>query len=181
MRGEETDAADKAGACRKPIWLEDSGTSADPRDTRVVCECGASLSLEELFQPGRLGACFGERPWIAPNDRDPNACDKMLRLLTRSATNTYFPQIARVISLPQAVDALARNLETVWTDISECKTVEDVKQAKKFNSVVRANLQGHSDEEILARILSTALAQREPTRPKTRRSPNINCWRVGGP
>jgi Domain of unknown function (DUF1998) len=157
VRGEETDAADKAGACRKPMWLEDSGTSADPRDTRVVCECGASLSLEELFQPGRLGACFGERPWIAPNDRDPNACDKTLRLLTRSATNTYFPQIARVISLPQAVDALARNLEAVWTDISECKKVEDVKQAKKFNSVVRANLQGHSDEEILARILSIAL------------------------
>ena len=182
VRGEETDAADKAGACRKPMWLEDSGTSADPRDTRVVCECGASLSLEELFQPGRLGACFGERPWIASNDRDPNACDKTLRLLTRSATNTYFPQIARVISLPQAVDALARNLEAVWTDISECKTVEDVKQAKKFNSVVRANLQGHSDEEILARILSIALRRSEnSTRPKTRRSPNINCWRVGGP
>ena len=52
VTGEETDAADKAGACRKPMWLEDSGTSADPRDTRVVCECGASLSLEELFQPG---------------------------------------------------------------------------------------------------------------------------------
>ena len=154
VKGEETGAADKPGACRKPMWLEDSGTSADPRDTRVVCECGASLSLEELFQPGRLGACFGERPWIAPNDRDPTACDKTLRLLTRSATNTYFPQIARVISLPQAVDALARNLEVVWTDISECKTVEDIKQAKKFNSLVRANLQGYSDEEILARILS---------------------------
>ena len=131
VRGEETDAADKAGACRKPIWLEDSGTSADPRDTRVVCECGASLSLEELFQPGRLGACFGERPWVAPNDRDPNACDKTLRLLTRSATNTYFPQIARVISLPQAVDALARNLEAVWTDISECKSVEDVETGQE--------------------------------------------------
>ena len=33
------------GACRKPLWLEDAGTSADPRDTRIVCECGAQLSL----------------------------------------------------------------------------------------------------------------------------------------
>ena len=154
--GRGDDAADKAGACRKPIWLEDSGTSADPRDTRVVCECGASLSLEELFQPGRLGACLGERPWIAPNDRDPNACDKTLRLLTRSATNTYFPQIARVISLPQAVDALARNLETVWTDISECKTVEDVETGQEVQQRRESELQGHSDEEILARILSIA-------------------------
>ncbi len=152
----ETDVAETAGACRKSMWLEDSGTSADPRDTRVVCECGAALSLEELFQPGRLGACFGERPWIPSNDRDPNGCDKTLRLLTRSATNTYFAQVARVISLPQAVDALARSLGAIWTDISECKTVDDVKQAKKFNSVVRANLQGYSDEEIIARILSIA-------------------------
>lgn len=150
------DAADTAGACRKPMWLEDSGTSADPRDTRIVCECGASLSLEELFQPGRLGACFGERPWISSINRDPNGCDKTLRLLTRSATNTYFAQVARVISLPQAVDALARSLETVWTDIQECKSVDDVKQAKKFNSVVRANLQDYPDEEVLSRILSKA-------------------------
>jgi hypothetical protein len=156
LRGEATDAAESAGPCRKPMWLEDSGTSADPRDTRAVCDCGASLSLEELFQPGRLGACAGERPWIA--DHDPIACkaEKGLRLLTRSATNTYFPQIGRVISLPQAVDDLARNIEAVWTDISECRTVDDVKQAKKFNSVVRANLQNYSDEDILARIMGLA-------------------------
>jgi hypothetical protein len=121
-----------------------------------VCDYGASLSLEELFQPGRLGACPGERPWIV--DRDPAPCTpiKGLRLLTRSATNTYFPQIARVISLPQAVDDLARNIEAVWTDVSECRTADDVKQAKKFNSVVRANLQIYSDEDILARIIGLA-------------------------
>ena len=150
---EEGDAAEPAGACRKAMWQEDSGTSADPRDTRITCECGPSLTLEELAQPGRLGKCPGERPWIAFNNRDPNGCDKALRLLTRSATNTYFPQVARVISLPQAVDALARSLAAVWTDISECRSVDDVRLAKKFNSVVRANLQGYSDDEIIARIL----------------------------
>ena len=44
---------DQGGAgrwpCREQMWLEDAGTSADPRDTRIVCDCGASLSLEELF------------------------------------------------------------------------------------------------------------------------------------
>jgi hypothetical protein len=64
-----------------------------------------------LLQPGRLGACPGERPWIG--DRDPNTCSAPagLRLLTRSATNTYFPQVARVVSLPQTVDELARRIE----------------------------------------------------------------------
>ena len=49
-------AAGTAAPCREQIWLEDAGTSADPRDPRIVCDCGASLSLEELFQPGRLSA-----------------------------------------------------------------------------------------------------------------------------
>jgi len=31
----------------------------------------------------------------------------LLRLLTRTATNTYFPQVATVISLPSADDALS--------------------------------------------------------------------------
>jgi hypothetical protein len=56
-------------ACREQMWLLDSGTSADPRDTRILCDCGGSLTLEELFEPGRLGPCRGERPWIG--DRDP--------------------------------------------------------------------------------------------------------------
>jgi len=25
--------------CREPMWLVETGTSADPRDTRVVCDC----------------------------------------------------------------------------------------------------------------------------------------------
>ncbi|MGH7058598.1 MAG: hypothetical protein ACREFZ_12150, partial [Acetobacteraceae bacterium] len=61
------------GTCREQMWLKDSGTSADPRDMSVVCNCGASITLEELFQKHRLGPCRGERPWIG--DRDPIACD----------------------------------------------------------------------------------------------------------
>jgi hypothetical protein len=47
FRGEG--GAGTAGPCREQMWLEDAGTSADPRDTRIVCDCGASLSLEEAI------------------------------------------------------------------------------------------------------------------------------------
>jgi hypothetical protein len=87
------------------MWLVETGTSADPRDTQVVCDCERSLSLEQAFQRGRLGRCHGERPWLG--DRDPNGCHVFLRLLTRTATNTYFPQAAAVISLPSAEDVLS--------------------------------------------------------------------------
>jgi hypothetical protein len=54
------------------MWLEEGSTSADPRDTVIVCGCGKSLSLQQLFQPGRLGKCVGERPWIG----DKEGCDE---------------------------------------------------------------------------------------------------------
>lgn len=151
-----------AGACREQMWLEDSGTSADPRDTRIVCDCGASLSLEELFQPGRLGPCPGHRPWIA--DKDPNPCNapKGLRLLTRSATNTYFPQVARVISLPQTADELGRRIETVWSILAGSKTIEEVQQARRFNPAVKVNLEGYSDQEVLDRLLAGAGSVAQP-------------------
>ena len=117
--------------------------------------------MEELFQPGRLGTCDGERPWIG--DRDPKACDapRGLRLLTRSATNTYFPQVATVISLPQGIDELTRRIEAFWSVLQECKTLEEVHSARRFNPPLRANLDGYSDDEVLGRIqaLSTNAAQ----------------------
>jgi hypothetical protein len=147
-------AAGTAGPCREQMWLEDAGTSADPRDTRIVCDCGASLSLEELFQPGRLGACLGERPWIG--DRDTNTCDAPdgLRLLTRSATNTYFPQVARVVSLPQTVDELARRIEAFWSVLEGCTSLDDIRGARRFNPALRASLDAYSDESILTRLQS---------------------------
>jgi hypothetical protein len=148
------DAAGTSGPCREQMWLEDTGTSADPRDTRIICDCSASLSLEELFQPGRLGACSGERPWIG--DRDPKTCDAPngLRLLTRSATNTYFPQVARVVSLPQTVDELARRIETFWSVLEGCIATDDIRAARRYNPALRASLEPYSDEAVLARLQS---------------------------
>jgi hypothetical protein len=150
FRGEDGSGA--TGACKRPMWLEDSGTSADPRDTRIVCDCGASLSLEELFQPGRLGGCPGERPWIG--DQDPNKCKAAngLRLLTRSATNTYFAQVARVVSLPQTVDELARRIELFWSILDGCKSVDEIGMARRFNPALKASLEGYSDEAVLTRL-----------------------------
>jgi hypothetical protein len=141
-------------SCREQMWLEDSGTSGHPHDTKVVCDCGASLSLDELYARERLGQCKGERPWIG--DRDPNACTKLLRLLTRSATNTYFPQVARVISLPRSVDELSRRIEQFWAELHEIATVDELRAARRFNPQIRANLDGFSDEAVLGRIKSMA-------------------------
>ena len=139
-----------ASECREPMWLEEFGTSADPRDTRITCDCGSSISLDQAFLPKRLGKCRGDRPWLG--DRDPLGCDQDLRFLTRTATNTYFPQVATVISLPSGEDKLARLVHTHFDDLSAAQSADDVAMARKFNKALAASLEGYSDAEVYARV-----------------------------
>lgn len=139
-----------ATECREPMWLEELGTSADPSDTRVVCDCGKALSLEQAFAPKRLGRCRSERPWLG--DRDPSGCNHDLRFLTRTATNTYFPQVATVISLPSGDDTLARLVQAHFDDLAAAQSAQDVGMARKYNKALAASIEGYGDDEVYARV-----------------------------
>ena len=150
--------------CREAMWLVERGTSADPRDTLVECDCGKSLSLEQAFAPHRLGTCRGDRPWLG--DRDPLGCTNPLRFLTRTATNTYFPQVATVISLPSGEDALSRLVQAHFDDLAAARGAEDVGLARRFNRALAASLEGYSDAEVFARLhLFTAQVVRDASAP----------------
>lgn len=154
--------------CQEPMWVEEKGTSADPADTTVVCGCKRRLSLQDAFQPGRLGKCRGERPWLL--DRDPLGCGEKLKLLTRTATNTYFPQVYTVISLPSEEDELTRLVDELSTDLAEVKSVQDIATAKRFNPKVAAYLGTHADAEIFERLQRL----REGARVDASRSPKLS-------
>ncbi len=136
--------------CQEPMWIEEKGTSADPADTGIICGCGKHLSLQDTFQPGRLGKCRGERPWLL--DRDPDGCGDNLKLLTRTATNTYFPQVYTVISLPSEEDELSQLVDELAGDLSGVQTVADVGQAKKFNPKVAASLGPYADLVVFEKL-----------------------------
>jgi MrfA Zn-binding domain len=137
-------------ACHEPMWTEEKGTSADPADTSIVCKCGRRLSLQETFQPGRLGACRGERPWLL--DRAPEGCLHNLKLLTRTATNTYFPQVYSVISLPAEEDELSRLVDDLSADMHMVQSVADVAMAKHFVDKLRVSLGAYADADIFERL-----------------------------
>ena len=136
--------------CSEPMWIQERGTSADPADTSVVCGCGARLSLQDLFTPGRLGKCGRQRPWLL--DQDPDACDQNLKLLIRTATNTYFPQTLTVISLPAEEDELTALVDELSGDLVNVKALEHVAAAKQFNPKVSAALGAFSDADIFERL-----------------------------
>jgi hypothetical protein len=143
-------AVHASAPCQEPMWIEEKGTSADPADTSIVCGCGRRLSLQETFQPGRLGKCRGDRPWLL--DRDPDGCGDKLKLLTRTATNTYFPQVLTVISLPTEEDELTKLVHEISGDLASVQSASDVAQAKRFNPKVAATLGPYPDGDIFERL-----------------------------
>src|SRR5262249_895082 len=102
--------------CDRPMYLEEKGTSGSLADTVVACDCGNRFSFQESHIVGRLGACHGRRPWLGSGNRE--GCGNRLKLLIRTATNTYFPQVVTVISLAKKIDALAQAVDSVWHIVS---------------------------------------------------------------
>lgn len=136
--------------CHEPMWLTEEGTSASLGDLEIVCSCGRSLSLRDATKPGRLGKCDGRQPWLSADARE--RCTENLRLLTRSATNAYFPQAVSVISLPVEEDALMVIIRRHLADLSSAENSDDVRAARKFNSALRMDLDGYADEDVYDRL-----------------------------
>ena len=153
-----------ATPCQEPMWLEETGTSAEARDARIRCGCTKTITLDELFIKGRLGHCRGNRPWIG--DRE-EGCTELLRLLTRSATNTYFPQVATIISLPVAEDELTRRIGLVMEYLSSVADLTTLVTLRTHVPQVKEALRSYRDEEIFARLKQlkdgvTASASKDP-------------------
>ena len=127
---------------------------------RVIPALHASVAraclLRSCFQPGRLGHCRGERPWLG--SKDPNGCTQELKLLTRSATNTYFSQVATVISLPQIVDELSRRVTAHLSTLRKAASAAEITMARKFSPDIDSALHGWSDADVFACVQNLAMS-----------------------
>lgn len=153
------EATDKQ--CRRPLWLDEHGTSGDLADIFVRCECGARQPLVIATQVGEgrfpLGMCDGECTWLGPNDREQPHCGGPLgtrrpnKLLVRSASNAYFPQVLSVIAIPDGDAALRKAVDDAWTDLSEAEDVGDIAREIKKKKFADA-FAGMSAEQVWAEV-----------------------------
>src|SRR5205085_2313941 len=99
-------AHEKGDDCRRQLWLDERGTSGDLAEIFVRCDCGrANRSLAQALPSednhAPLGYCTGDRPWLGPYTREvcggAEGKPQPNRLLVRSASNAYFPQVLSVI------------------------------------------------------------------------------------
>ncbi|MGX1165762.1 hypothetical protein AB7M16_002028 [Bradyrhizobium sp. USDA 372] len=136
--------------CSEAMWIEEQGTSADPANIRIGCLCDRpSVSLADAFKPGFLGVCKGSRPWL---DNPDQGCTEQLHFLSRSATNTYFPQTVTIISLPIHEDALSQSIRKHWTSLQGATDPAFIGVLKNVPEI-GASIGRFSNEEVYARIV----------------------------
>ncbi len=135
--------SDPGTACHAQLWLDEGGTSGDLGDVFVRCECGMRRVLSNATLKGVLGRCQGERPWLGIHGKEP--CESLAhdgpewnRLLIRSASNAYFPQVLSVISIPDNSTRMRQAVNDVWDLIGFAESVEDVGYERKKPKVKTA-------------------------------------------
>ena len=137
--------------CRRDLWLVERGTTGDLSDLAVVCDCGRQRSLYEATELAEnpLGVCTGARPWLG--DHTGEDCNQPSRLLIRTASNAYFPQVVSVLSLPDRGGAVERAVRDTWDVLYAVDSLATLQAFKRLDRVAE-NLAGYDDDEVLAAI-----------------------------
>jgi hypothetical protein len=144
--------------CRRDLFVDEWGTSGDLTEVEIRCDCGKSKQLiKALEDKTALGWCRGRRPWLGggnfePHCRDPKGQPTFNRLLNRSASNAWFPQVLSVISIPDEDEKLRGAVEKIWEDhLQYVNSLDDLPGERK-RAKVAAALEGYSDEAVWAEI-----------------------------
>jgi len=148
----------KGEACTKArpmYWIDEVGTSGDLTDVRVSCDCGKSLRMsvaaERKDKDPPVGWCQGKRPWLGDVPREDCPGEPM-KLLLRSASHAYFPQVVSVIHVPEKSARLRDAVGRLWDKLKGAKKVSSVALYRDEQEDVAEALQGIPDAEVFAEI-----------------------------
>ena len=138
--------------CTGQLFIEEVGTTGEIGNIRIRCACGAFRPLSQAAQKGTksIGRCTGRRPWLGNFSSEPCTC--WSRLLIRSASNAYFPQVLSVISIPDTRSALDDAVRSLWeAHFIEVKSEQDLAYERR-KPTVQAAVGSASNADILASI-----------------------------
>ena len=97
--------------CASPTLTFEEGPTGDFNDIFIACVCGLRQKLSQVMGGLKI-SCRGERPWLGPEGREP--CKEDTRLLVRTASNSYFPQVMSALSIPDPAGDLQEKVREVW-------------------------------------------------------------------
>ena len=137
--------------CKRRLWIDERGTSGDLAEVFVRCACGQQKSLAlAVSSSGTLGRCNGNRPWLGNYAHE--SCQESSRLLIRTASNAYFPQLISAITLPDRNESLKEAVKAVWTEVGEMVQEPADLAFVRRKAKVDETLSGFDDDAVFAMI-----------------------------
>lgn len=152
-----TSWAHEGPSCDAPQLQLDEGATGDFAEVKVLClSCQAKRPLIDLTVKEKAGKCNGERPWLGADASE--RCTESRKLLVRSASNGYFPQVMSALSLPELETDVRSAVQSVWGTLQ----VATAQSLSVFRTIpeVAAAIGAFTDEAVLAAIaqLKTGLS-----------------------
>lgn len=129
--------------CASPDLKFNEGKTGDFSEISVSCACSAEAKLSAMREDTML--CYGARPWLGSEGKEE--CKEHVRLLVRSASNSYFSQSVSALSIPNPAGELQAKVDEVW-DIVKTATKELLPAFRQIERV-RIALAGFTDEQVL--------------------------------
>ena len=152
-------------ACKRQLWLDERSTGGDLADLVVRCGCGKRRSLSEATQleMNPLGTCQGARPWLGRNANE--ACGQPSRLLIRTASNAYFPQVVSVLSLPDRGSDVGQAVRAHWDYLMIVEDAGELAFVKRQPKIAET-LAPFDDQEVLQAIeeIKTGSSEERPVK-----------------
>lgn len=124
------------------------GATGDFSEITVHCACGAPpVRLSHAIGGVPIG-CDGLRPWLGPEGKEP--CDEKIRLLVRTASNSYFAQVVSALSVPEPGKELQEAVQKHW-EVLKNATAQTLPVFRTIDAV-QAALADFDDREVLTVI-----------------------------
>jgi hypothetical protein len=137
--------------CRYELRLYELGASGEVADIQVQCaRCEAKRRLSDAFSDeGReeLARCRGRSPHLRKYDEKP--CEGRQRAILLGASNSWFPIMLSVLSIPTTTDKLGQLVEWNWIELQECESAREVKLKRKLLK----GLHAYTDEQVWEAVL----------------------------
>ena len=120
--------------CRYELRLRELGASGEVADIQVECvKCESKRRLSDAFSDegkDELSKCRGRWPHLRKYDEEK--CDGIQRAILLGASNSWFPIMLSVLSIPSTTDKLGQLVELNWSELEECESARDVKLKRKL-------------------------------------------------
>ena len=136
--------------CAAPNLRLLEGATGDFSEVQIECSCGAKVSLSSVLAEDVSFRCEGDRPWLGTQGKEE--CGERLRLLVRTASNSYFAQTMSALSIPEKGNEVADAVQGLWNDLQRVDSEEDLAFLRRKVPAVEAGLAGYADPEVLEAI-----------------------------